>query len=104
MSPNRSQILSRAWAIFRQTYNYPQIKFASIGRDCFAWALRRAWAEAKEAARIAAIADADKQVRIAGLTRSIELEIFNDYWPQASANVARMQAEISQLRGGSLHI
>lgn len=96
--------MSRAWAIFRETYHYPRIKFASIGRECFAWALRRAWVEAKEAARIAAIADADKQARIAALTRSIELEDFNDCWPQASANVARMQSEISRLKGGPIHI
>ena len=100
---NRASIMSRAWDIFRETYHYPRIKFASIGRDCFAWALRKAWAEAKDAARIAAIADADKQARITVLTHSIELENFNDCWPQASANVARMQAEISQLRGGAFH-
>jgi hypothetical protein len=42
---NRSLLMHRAWAIFRNTYRYPRIKFSDIGRKCFAWALRRAWAE-----------------------------------------------------------
>ena len=29
---NRTVIMTRAWAIFRQTYCYPRIKFSSIGR------------------------------------------------------------------------
>jgi hypothetical protein len=47
--------MRRAWAIFRQTYKYPLIKFLDIGRNCFAWALRQAWGEARGAARVAAI-------------------------------------------------
>ena len=54
---NRSVLMSRAWAIFRQTYRYPQIKFADIGRHCFAWSLKQAWVEAREAARVAALTD-----------------------------------------------
>jgi CRISPR/Cas system Type II protein with McrA/HNH and RuvC-like nuclease domain len=52
---NRKGVMTRAWAIFRQTYKYPQIKFSDIGRKCFAWALRQAWVEAREAARLAAL-------------------------------------------------
>jgi hypothetical protein len=37
---DRSTLMTRAWAIFRQTYCYPQIKFSDIGRKYFAWALR----------------------------------------------------------------
>lgn len=33
---NRSFLMSRAWAIFRHTYRYPQIRFMDIGRKCFA--------------------------------------------------------------------
>ena len=54
MKPSiQADAMRRAWVIFRQTYRYPQIKFADIGRKCFAWALRQAWVEAKEAARVA---------------------------------------------------
>jgi hypothetical protein len=52
---DRSAVMRRAWENFRETYKYPQIKFSDIGRKCFAWALRKAWEEVREAARIAAI-------------------------------------------------
>jgi hypothetical protein len=52
---DRAALMRRAWAIFRQTYKYPLIKFQDIGRGCFAWALRRAWEEARETIRVAAI-------------------------------------------------
>jgi hypothetical protein len=29
---DRRAIMARAWEIFRETYKYPAIKFASIGR------------------------------------------------------------------------
>ena len=45
---DRSALMARAWAIFRKTYHYPQIKFSDIGRNCFAWALRQAQRPAME--------------------------------------------------------
>src|SRR5215207_745499 len=39
-------VMTRAWAIFRETYDYPRMPFRSLGRRCFVWALRAAWAEA----------------------------------------------------------
>ncbi len=62
--PDRSAIMARAWAIFRQTYCYPCITFASIGWKCFASCLRAAWAEARKAMKIAAMAPAAKAARI----------------------------------------
>lgn len=44
---NRSQIMKDAWAIFREAYNYPSTPFLSIGRHCFAWALKEAWRRAR---------------------------------------------------------
>jgi hypothetical protein len=61
---DRAALMRRAWAIFRQTYLYPQIKFSDIGRPCFAWALRQALVEAKEAARLAVLSPAAKADRI----------------------------------------
>ena len=40
---DRSTVMQRAWAIFREAYKYPQIKFKDIGRKCFAWALGPFW-------------------------------------------------------------
>ena len=49
----RLGVLARAWAIFRASYNYPRVPFRSIGRACFAWALKAAWVEARQTARLA---------------------------------------------------
>jgi hypothetical protein len=32
---DRRALMARAWAIFRETYKYPAIKFSSIGWKCF---------------------------------------------------------------------
>jgi hypothetical protein len=93
----KAAVMTRAWEIFRRTYRYPQIKFASIGRDCFAWALRQAWAEARTAARLAAIPAPVKVARVAALHVAIEREAFNDHYPSYAANVAAWRSEISQL-------
>ena len=61
---NRAALMTRAWAIFRQTYSYPAIKFADIGRRCFAGCLRKAWMEAREANRVAAMTAEEKAGRI----------------------------------------
>jgi hypothetical protein len=94
---SRRDIMARAWAIFRQTFHYPQIKFSSIGRDCFNACLRQAWAEAKSAARVAAIPTAEKTLRIALLLSAIEIERFKSHWPAARANITAMRTEIQQL-------
>ncbi|MDR6306181.1 hypothetical protein GGQ85_003909 [Nitrobacter vulgaris] len=91
---NRKAIMARAWAIFRETYKYPAIKFSSIGWKCFGWALRTAWAEAREAARIADIPADVKAARIAVLTRTIELASYSESWPAASRTISAARAEI----------
>jgi hypothetical protein len=48
-------VMSEAWRIFRETYNYPYVSFRSIGRRCFASALRLAWARARELVRLASL-------------------------------------------------
>jgi hypothetical protein len=67
---SRKFVMTRPWAIFRQTYCYPQIKFSDIGRKCFAWALRQPWVEAREAARVAAMTPTAKADRIETLRRT----------------------------------
>ncbi|GEP00638.1 hypothetical protein GCM10007887_04420 [Methylobacterium haplocladii] len=51
-TPLRANIMARAWELFRKRYNYPRTPFRSIGRACFASALKAAWAEARETVRL----------------------------------------------------
>ena len=98
MAINRTALMTRAWAIFRQTYRYPQIKFADIGRKCFAWALRQAWVEAKEAARVAAMTPTAKAERIDTLQALIARAGYIDCAPQWKAAVREHRDEIRQLQ------
>lgn len=93
----RHAIMARAWAIFRQTYLYPQIKFSSIGRACFASCLRRAWAEVRDAARIAMIPAAVKAARIDALTDIIAFAPFGESWALARHEISSARAELDRL-------
>jgi hypothetical protein len=95
---DRRDVMTRAWAIFRQTYNYPRIKFSDIGRKCFAWALRQAWVEAREAARLAALSAGAKAERIETLQALIAHAGFIDCGPQWRATVRECRDEIRQLQ------
>jgi hypothetical protein len=95
---NRSALMTRAWAIFRQTYRYPQIKFSDIGRKCFAWALRQAWIEARETARVAALSPAAKAERIETLQTLIAHAGFIDSGRQWKATLSAHRDEIRQLQ------
>jgi hypothetical protein len=94
----KKQVMTRAWAIFRQTYNYPAIKFSDIGRKCFAWALRQAWVEAREAARVAAMTPAAKADRIEMLQTLIAYAGYIDSGPQWKATISAHRDEIRQLQ------
>jgi hypothetical protein len=95
---DRAAVMNRAWAIFRQTYCYPQIKFSDIGRKCFALALRQAWVEAREATRLAALSPAVKADRIATLQSLIAHAGYIDSGPQWKATVSAHRDEIRQLQ------
>jgi hypothetical protein len=95
---DRAALMTRAWAIFRQTYNYPAIKFSDIGRKCFAWALRQAWVEAREAARVAALSPVAKADRIAMLQSLIAYAGYIDSGPQWKATMHEHRDEIRQLQ------
>ena len=90
--------MTRAWAIFRRTYKFPAIKFADIGRKCFAWALRQAWIDAREAARLAAMTSAAKSHRIETLQALIASAGFIDSGPQWKATITRVRNEIRLLQ------
>lgn len=95
---DRKEVMTRAWALFRRTYKYPQIKFADIGRKCFAWALRQAWVEAREAARVVAMTPTAKADRIATLQSLIAYAGFIDSGPQWKAANREHRDEIRQLQ------
>jgi len=90
--------MTRAWAIFRRTYKYPQIKFADIGRRCFAWALRQAWVEAREAARLVALSPAIKAERIETLQTLIARADYIDSGSQWKSTITAHRDEIRQLQ------
>jgi hypothetical protein len=94
----QADAMRRAWAIFRRTYNFPQIKFSDIGRKCFAWALRQAWVEAREAARVAALSPVEKAERIETLQTLIAHAGFIDSGPQCKATIREHRDEIRQLQ------
>src|ERR1700722_9194397 len=96
---DRGALMSRAWAIFRETYKYPQIMFSDIGPKCFAWALKQAWVEAREAARVAAMSSTDKAARISSLQGLIDRADGIDSGPQWKATIRECRAEIRQLQG-----
>ena len=95
---NRAALMRRAWEIFRQTYRYPQIKFADIGRKCFAWALRKAWAEVREARRVAALSPVVRAERIETLQTLIAHANFIDSGPQWKATIRAYRNEIRHLQ------
>ncbi len=94
---NNKQIMTRAWAIFRATYHYPATPFASIGKACFAWALRMAWWEAKEAARIAAISADTKIARAASLRAALEMTAYADNYRVAQHDARQIEKELAAL-------
>jgi hypothetical protein len=95
---DRKFVMVRAWEIFRQTYRYPQIKFSDIGRKCFGWALRQAWMEARERARVTAMTPAAKAERIEMLQVLICRAGYIDSGPQWKATITAHRDEIRQLQ------
>ncbi|MDB5610125.1 MAG: hypothetical protein JWP25_7025 [Bradyrhizobium sp.] len=95
---NRSLLMRRAWAIFRSTYRYPQIKFSDIGRKCFAWALRQAWAEILEERRVAALSPLVRHERIATLQALIVRANLIDSGPHWKKTISIYRDEIRCLQ------
>lgn len=94
---NRQAIMLRAWAIFRETYRYPAIPFKSIGRQCFTWALKEAWRQAREAMRIAAIPADVKSARAGALRNEMSLLTYREDYRAAQARRSEIQNELAQL-------
>lgn len=95
---DRGAVMRRAWAIFRETYKYPKIKFSDIGRNCFAWALKQAWVEARQAARTAAMSTEARAERIDALQALIQQADYIDHGPTWRTAVLGYRDEIRQLQ------
>lgn len=68
---SKAKVMKAAWKLFREFYGYGPadqggrgLRFKSIGRQCFASCLQRAWAEERRRAQIAAIPSAAKAARL----------------------------------------
>jgi hypothetical protein len=86
--------MRRAW----ETYRYPHIKFSDIGRKCFAWALRKAWAEVREARRVAALSPVIRAERIETLQTLIAHADFIDSGPHWKMTISAYRDEIRYLQ------
>src|SRR5829696_5023055 len=98
---NLSHLMSRAWRIFGITYRYQGrgkgIPFASIGRKAFAWALREAWRQVREEARIVAIPAEVKAARAAEIHDQLADLVWIENYRQAEATRAVLTAELRQI-------
>ena len=96
---DRTQIMVRAWAIFRETYNYPRIRFSSIGRTCFNSCLRAAWTEWRQAQAVKTIPAKEKRARIKVLQRQITRAQYADNYRTTQQIESACRAEIALLSG-----
>jgi hypothetical protein len=95
---NNRQVMALAWAIFRQTYNpWGTMPFRSIGRQCFAWALREAWRRQREADRVAAIPASVKAEQSARLTRELELLPYREDYRAAQFRRTEITRQLATL-------
>jgi len=95
---DRSAIMSRAWELMRINYRLGSpFTFTEIGRKCFASCLKEAWREAKEAARIAALTDADRAAKIACLTADLTAVDFLPGHMNVSRRKDSIRAELARL-------
>jgi hypothetical protein len=81
------------------TYCYPQIKFSDIGRKCFGWAMKKAWAEYREANRVAALTPEEKAGRIETLNYLIQRAGFICGGREWKATIIAHRDELRQLQG-----
>lgn len=94
---DRSTIMKRAWIIFRATYNHPAIPFALIGRAAFAWSLRKAWAEHRDAAKVAAIPAPVKTALAADLRSEMSMLTYRADFRRAEQRRHEIEHELSRL-------
>jgi hypothetical protein len=92
-------VKERAKAIFSRTFGYPSVPFRSIGRPCFAWAMKEAARQITAEAKAAAMPRAERERRIANLEKQ-RVE-YRDSCGRIGSDIAlrNIEAELSLLRG-----
>ena len=94
---DRSAVMRRAWGLMRVSYGFGHVRFASIGRACFAWCLRMAWAEARDEIRRRAIPIEAKAGRIAELRDDLARLAYIDDWRHVDRRTSEIEDEIRRL-------
>lgn len=97
---NRQNVMRRAWAIFRQTYNYPALSWKSVeysDRRCFGSCLRCAWAELREATRLSSISGDVKAARSKALSHEMMLLTFREDYRAAQVRRCEIETELAHL-------
>lgn len=99
---SKSEVMRAAWAMFRKVYGYGPRElggrgesFKAIGRACFGWCVKQAWANAKRAAGIAPT----KAERVQQLREQIKAvrDSFTTSLPAENRRVAELESQISTL-------
>ncbi len=97
MNINKSEVMKTSWQLFRNIYKFPSISFKAIGRRCFAWCVKEAWRQLREAARKAAMTVDQMKVRIERLTYEIDRNEYRRWTPELSTETRDMRIELDQL-------
>jgi len=95
-------VVLKAKGIFCALYNYPSVPFRSIGRPCWAYAVRRARVElateAAHVARVAAMSPEARTDRAAHIRGRLALvPMLSDDWAAVSAARHALETELARL-------
>jgi hypothetical protein len=94
---NCTAIMTRAWAIFRQTYCFPASSFPASAATASTLTRAKHGQRPNQPIRIAATSVETKADRITTLYRRPAFGRFNDHW--AICRITAMRAQIFQLSG-----
>lgn len=91
---DRRAVMCRAWDLMRRVYQFGQLRFSSIGRQCLGWCVRKAWAEARDEISRWSIPAAEKAARIADLRRELSSLVYIDDWRHADRRRREIEEDI----------
>ncbi len=95
---NRAAVMKRAWQIIREQYTFAgHFSRPSCYRQALAWALSKAWSEAKDALLIAAMSDEEREFNIACLKRQIEHLSYRPLGHSVQRERANLERKITAL-------
>jgi hypothetical protein len=95
---DKRAVMKRAWQLFGIYGQYPRNSFSDAGgREAFAFWLRQAWQEAREAAAQEKLAAEPRGARIVALRREIELLAYREDYRAAEMRRAEIRSELGRL-------